>query len=246
MIFSELSDFMGAEECLVMPRGSNLGFRIAPGQNKTPVPLFADPKAEELSFPDIYCGITRKFDPALKVTYTDIAKSEIRRYDRRACVPTKLLYSFKKSYMEKLRSAVQIHLRKLTTKTKLQAKNVCTKEMIQQLIRNDDSYTSIWSNLRSSPAYWAKKQKTAMAMIRKFGKCHLFITLSAAESKWGELLVTLSSLVNGKKLTEEEALQLSKEEKRQLIRSDPVTCMRHFDYKLRLLLNKLVIPRNGK
>lgn len=236
---------MGAEECLVMPRSSNLGFKIAPGQNKTPVPLFADPKAEELSFPEIYCGIIRKFDPALKVTYTDIAKSEIRRYDRRACVPTKLLYSFKKSYMEKLRSAVQIHLRKRSTRTKLQAKNVRTKEMIQQLIRNDDSYTSIWSNLRSSPAYWAKKQKTAMAMIRQFGKCHLFITLSAAESKWGELLVSLSSIVDGKTLTEEEALQLSKEEKRQLIRSDPVTCMRHFDYKLRLLLNKLVIPRNG-
>jgi hypothetical protein len=236
---------MGAEECLVIPRSSNLGFKIAPGQNKNPVPLFADPKAEEFSFPDIYCGIPRNFDPQLRVTYTDIAKSEIRRYDRRACIPTKLLYSFKKSYMEKLRNAVQIHLRKRSNKTRVRAKEVRTQDMIQQLIRNDDSYKSVWSNLRSSPAYWAKKQKTVMAMIRQYGKCHFFITLSAAESKWNELLVTLSSFINGKDINEDDAAKLTKEEKRELIRSDPVTCMRHFDYKLRLLINKLIVPANG-
>jgi len=237
---------MGAEECFLLPHSSNLGLRIAPGEGKTPIPFFMGPKAEEMSFPTIYCGVVREFPPVLKIPYTDVAKSEIRRYDRRACTPTKILYSFKKSYIEKLRNAVNVHMRKRTNSTRLKGKDVRTQELIKNMIRKDESYTSVWSKLRSSPAYWAAKQKTVLAMIRQLGKCHLFITLSAAESKWNELLVYLMSIIKGKQINEEEAAKLSKGEKRELIRSDPVSCMRHFDHKHRALTNKLLVPSDGK
>jgi hypothetical protein len=73
------------------------GIRIAPSEGNTPIPLFLDTHAEEMSFPTIYAGTTRKIPENFKVSYTDVAKSEIRRYDRRACKPSKVLYAFKRS-----------------------------------------------------------------------------------------------------------------------------------------------------
>lgn len=53
--------------------------QIAPAQQNTPIPLSQDLHAEELSFPTIYCGQPRKLHPKLKLTYTDLAKSELLR-----------------------------------------------------------------------------------------------------------------------------------------------------------------------
>jgi hypothetical protein len=100
------------------------GIRIAPGEGKIPVPLHRDKVAEELSFPTIYGGVERKFSGNVRVTYTDIAKSEVRRYDRRACRPTKLLYSFKRSFNEKVYQAVQICMRKTQRNSPLTAGNI--------------------------------------------------------------------------------------------------------------------------
>jgi len=70
-------------------------------------------------------------------------------------------------------------------------------------------------------------------MIRQFGLPTFFITLSAAESKRTELLVTLSLLLDSRDITETEAAAVSSAEKARLIRSDPVTCSGYFDYKFR-------------
>jgi len=78
-----------------------------------------DIRAEELSFPSIYCGQKRSLK--IKLSYTDIAKSEIRTYDRRACKPTEVLYMFKKSFNEKVRNAVQVCLRKHQSSSKITA-----------------------------------------------------------------------------------------------------------------------------
>ena len=82
-------------------------------------------------------------------------------------------------------------------------------------------------------------------MVRQIGKCGFFISLSAAETKWAELLVMLKKIVKDEVITEEEALELSFEEKAELIRSDPVTCMRHFDHRFRALLNLILKPEGG-
>jgi len=59
---------------------------------------------------------------------------------------------------------------------------------------------------------------------------------TAAESKWNELLVILSLLLDRRDITEEEAAALSSAEKTRFIPSDPVTCSRYFDYRFRQLM----------
>lgn len=197
-----------------------------------------------MSFPKIYCGRKRVFKKGIKVSYTDIAKSECLREDRRAAGPTKILYSMKKSFNEKMRSCVQVYLRKRRGGTTLTAKQARDKQFLATLVKQDEGY-QVWKNLRSSPSYWAAKSKEVISMIRQLGKCTFFITLSAAESKWTELLVTLQKLQLNLDISEGEAALLTAKEKANLIRSDPVTCMRHFDRRIRKAHTLLFQKENG-
>jgi hypothetical protein len=124
---------MGAEETLVFREkdATYCGIRIAPGEGKIPVPIHRDLNAEVLSFPTIYGGVERKFKNSVRITYTDIAKSEIRRYDRRACRPCKLLYSFKRSFNEKVYQAVQVCMRKTQRNNPITVRNLRTPGFIE-------------------------------------------------------------------------------------------------------------------
>jgi hypothetical protein len=127
------SNCTGAEETLVFweKDATYCGIRIAPGEGKIPVPLHRDLNAEVLSFPTIYGGVERKFKNSIRITYTDIAKSEIRRYDRRACRPCKLLYSFKRSFNEKVYQAVQVCMRKTQQNNPITVGNLRTPGFIE-------------------------------------------------------------------------------------------------------------------
>lgn len=206
--------------------------------------MHLDQKADILSFPTIYCGKDRVFKKEMRITYTDIAKSLARNYDRRACKPTHIFYMFKRSFNEKVYSAMQICLRKKTGKTPLTASMLKSKDQMQELLDHDDGY-KVFKNLRSSPCYWKAKQKKVMGMHRQLGKAGFFITLSAAETKWTELTIMLTKLLKGEIITEEDAGKLSFEDKAELIRQDPVTCMRHFDHRYRALLNILFKNAGG-
>ena len=96
------------------------------------------------------------------------------------------------------------------------------------MIQHDDGY-KVLKGVRSSPAHWEAEKKKAIAMIRQLGLPTFFITLSAAESQWVELLVILSKTVDSKDISEEEANSLTTQDRYRLIRSDAVTCARYFD-----------------
>jgi len=143
---------VGADETLFHREGdlNACGIRIAPGEGRVPKPLFQNTKAEVLSFPTIYGGHDRNFK-RLKVSYTDIAKSELRKYDRRACRPSKLLYSFKRSFNEKVYKAMQLCMRKNAGRVK--ASTLRRPGYIQNLLRKDQGY-AVFKKLRSSPSYY--------------------------------------------------------------------------------------------
>jgi len=83
-----------------------------------------------------------------------------------------------------------------------------------------------------------------MAMLRQLGCLFfIFLTLSAAETKWTELLTILCKVLDKKDITE-EADKLSWQEKIRLIKGDRVTCARYFDYRFKEMW-KLVKHENG-
>ncbi|GIY81914.1 ATP-dependent DNA helicase [Caerostris darwini] len=74
----------------------NAGLALAPGEDQMPLSVLFDDLAEELSNPRIYCGDMRCFTRKKPPTYSEIVKSELRRYDRRSATPQTILYSHKK------------------------------------------------------------------------------------------------------------------------------------------------------
>jgi hypothetical protein len=82
-------------------------------------------------------------------------------------------------------------------------------------------------------------------MIRQLGCPTIFITLSADETKWPELLVILTRNVRNLIITESEANQLKFEAKAELIRKDPVTCAIYFDHRMNQLICKIFKKPDG-
>ncbi|XP_026481429.1 uncharacterized protein LOC113388245 [Ctenocephalides felis] len=190
---------------------------IAPGQNKLPLPWHKIEDVDELCFPKIFAGHT--FSPNVKLSYKDRTKSEIRRHDRRSCVPTRILFMAKEVYGNFVLS-----------------KSEHMSEAQKSLIEFDDGYRLL-KNLRSSPAFWQDKKKKLLAMIRQLGRPTLFLTLSAAESHWPELLKTLMKYSNfDRSISTRDAYLLDQNIKTNLIRNDPVSCARYFDFKVNKLM----------
>jgi hypothetical protein len=82
-------------------------------------------------------------------------------------------------------------------------------------------------------------------MIRQLGLPTWFMSLSAAETRWIDLLRTLGNLLEKNQYSDEEILNFDWTKKSDLIKSDPVTCVRFFDHRIHTFIhNVLLSPHN--
>ncbi|KAG5674792.1 hypothetical protein PVAND_004740 [Polypedilum vanderplanki] len=236
-----LSDLHLPEETLL---DTNDAFRFAPGEGETPIPMFMDPYCEELAFPTIWFGHPRGKPPAgVRLSFTDHVNSELRRYDRRACRPDHVLFLYKKGQIEQMTKQVNVAIRKSANTMNITAGQVLNKQFLENAIRNDSAYKFL-SSIVGTPPYFEAKKKNVMATVRQTGGFTFFITNSAAETKWPELLVILKKTVDKLDVTEEAAIQMTFEEKARLISTDPITCAQYFHYRMNELW-KLIQTSNG-
>jgi hypothetical protein len=221
---------------------TDTGIKFAPGENNRPISILMDLKVDELTFPKIYCGRQRKIKSNVKLlTYAKIAKSELRMFDRRCSRISKLFFTYKKLQTRKFSDAVSINLRKTKNTKNITVAQMLSRDYVNGLIYNDDAFIFLRCD-RSSPAFWELKKKEVLAMIRQLGCPTIFLTLSAAETKWADLIVILSQVLENKVITVEEAENMSYEKKCDLIRQDPVTCVRYFEHRLKCLWDILSAP----
>ena len=171
-------------------------------------------------------------DRPVRVTYGDIVKSELRNADGRAASNIEnLFFKTKKLQMKTLLNQGQLALRKV----KVQNKNLTVRNVkgdaAKSLIHQDKAYTFL-ASIRGSPPYFQKVSKDLFATIKQLGQATFFITLSAAESRWKQLLRILGRVVDEKQYTDQELEDLTWDDKCRLIQSHPITCARHFDFSV--------------
>ena len=214
----------------------NTVLSVAPGEGQRPLSIFKDPNAEYLSFPTIFCGQKRpdNSERHVPVYYSDICKWELRCVDRRAAlyIPN-IFYKMKKLQTEQVCNKVHLAIRRCKTRGKSYTAGYILKDnMGESLVKLDEGY-KIFRTIRNSPQYWENQKKEVFAMIRQLGLPTLFISLSANDLHWPELLIALGKLVDNKDYTEAVTNKtLSWEIRSRLVQSDPVTCVRHFDYRV--------------
>ena len=219
---------------------------VAPAEGNRPLSIFRDKCCEELAYPSIFVGMKRPEikERKVKVQYSNICKSELRRSDRRAamCVEN-IFFKAKKLQMKIILGKSHIALRKCKVNSRsLNAGHIKQEGALERLIRHDEGYKFLTA-LRGSPSYFEKAKKDLFAMIRQLGPASLFCSFSSAETRWIHLLRILGQVVDHKQYTDDELENLNWEEKCRLIQSDPVTCARHFDFQIsQFLRNFLLSP----
>ncbi|KAK7882236.1 hypothetical protein WMY93_028410 [Mugilogobius chulae] len=109
-------------------------------------------------------------------------------------------------------------------------------DSLEDIVRTDDGYRFL-RPIRGTPAYWEGQQKDLFAMVRQLGKPTFFLSFSSADLRWGGLLNTVLKQEG----RTETAESLEYEERCALLRNNPVTAARIFDYRWHLFLNKVLL-----
>uniref|UniRef100_A0A8D8XYD7 ATP-dependent DNA helicase n=1 Tax=Cacopsylla melanoneura TaxID=428564 RepID=A0A8D8XYD7_9HEMI len=139
-------------------------------------------------------------------------------------------------------ASINICLRKTKKgSSSIKAADVLNQEFVNNLIKFDSGY-AFTKQIRNSPAFLEQKKKNLLATIRTLGKPTFFLTLSAAETRWPELLIALTRISSNKKISIKEALEMSDFDKTNLIKNDPVTCARYFDHKISNFMKLIKAP----
>ena len=92
---------------------------------------------------------------------------------------------------------------------------------LQQLIRTEQAY-KFMKNIRGSPAYWQSELYDVMAMLRSLGIPTFFLTLSAADLHWPEMIQAVASQY-GMCIPRDVISQMSVADKSWVLRQNPVT-----------------------
>ena len=217
---------------------------VAPSEGQRPVSLFKDPNAEYLAFPTLFCGQKRldNSERHTNVYYSDICKWELRCVDRRIAlhIPN-IFFKMKKLQLEQVSSKVNLAVRRCKTKGKTYTAGYIIKDnMGESLVKLDEGY-KIFRTIRNSPQYWENQKKEVFAMIRQLGLPTLFISLSANDLYWSELIISLGKIVDKKDYSRDvQENTLSWDIRTRLVQSDPVTCVRHFDHRVSQFINNVL------
>ena len=91
-------------------------------------------------------------------------------------------------------------------------------------------------NVIGSPAYYLKTFHDLLAMIRQLGTLTWFLTLSAADMRWLDMIQTIAKQY-GTIYIDEDVKGLSFEVRSGWLRRNPVTASRHFQYRLNVFFN---------
>ena len=218
-------------------------FTFAPGEGQHPLSLYQDKDAEYLCFPTIFCGQTppSRDERLVPVHYSDIVKWELRSVDRRAAqsVPN-IFFKHKKLQMKQISDKVNLAVRRCKKRgPKITAAEARDSNYLNKLVNLDEGYY-IFRQLRNSPAYLETRKKDIFAMIRQLSLPTWFMSLSAADTRWTDLLKMLAKLNDGIEYSEKELEHLTWQEKTKLVQKDPVTCSRYFDHRVQEFLNTVL------
>ena len=173
--------------------------------------------------------------------YSDIVKWELRSVDRKAAqsVPN-IFFKHKKLQIKQISDKVNLAVRRCKRRGKeITAAEARNAEYLDKLVKLDEGYY-IFRQLRNSPAYLETRKKDSFAMMRQISLPTWFMSLSAADKRWTDLLKMLAKLNNGVDYSDKDIEGLTWKEKTRLVQKDPVTCSRYFDHRVQEFLNKIL------
>jgi hypothetical protein len=210
---------------------------LAPGEGRHPLHIMTDPSCEEQSFPQLFPTGCFGFDASREVNITPKKYFNARILNKDGKFARNVEYLFYSQYVtehKQVMDNVSVALRKshssFSSCEPVAAGVIKNPEKLNSLILKDKAYNFL-QTVRGSPPYWQRALYKLIAAVKQFGIFTFFMTLSSADLKWIDCLNAILRQ-QGRLLSSSEINDLTWEEKCTILRSNPVTAARHFDYRL--------------
>ena len=217
------------------------------GRNTSaPINMFSEAHLEEMAFPTLFPdGKNGLRTPRRqRLTVLQYFQSRLLSSDNRW--QSNLPYLFWATSMtekEKLSEGINIAARIRSSKTNKRA-NHLTAGVVKENFKNNPDYPEhfygFMKNIRGSAAYWNAAQLDLLSMISAKGPMTFFLTLSANDMNWDDLMEVLLRQ-NGKPCTPLAISKLSRQEKRNLMAANPVTTARHFCRRVHHIIHSYIL-----
>ena len=218
-----------------------------------PLSIFNKQQLEVLAFPTLYPDGNNGFGTHRQISITplDYFQSRIMSKDSRWAKHLSYIF-WACNIVEaiKLQSqSIALRLRNPTSGRKNKQKKTLTAGDLRStgVGENPDVRENCYSfmrDIKGTAAYWQSARIQLFAMLRTLGPPTFFITFSADDHHWKDLMVVLASC-SGRNISNEQVDELSNEERRTLMTSNPVVTARHFQHRFQSLV-KEIIKESGR
>ncbi|XP_074546718.1 uncharacterized protein LOC141805519 isoform X3 [Halichoeres trimaculatus] len=215
---------------------------IAPAEGNCPVKMLSDQTNEAKCFPVLFPRGDKTFHDirSAHLSLTRYFNNRIMHADGRFAHNVE--YIFFAQYMSELdqvMSNVSVALRKGKVGQRSQRITqgmLKDEEALKQLLEFDDGFKFL-RPIRGTPAFWQTVQKEVMACVRQLGIPTWFCSFSSADMRWQNLLTSILRQ-EGRSQTVED---LEWADRCQLLRRNPVTAARMFDYRWHCFLKAVLM-----
>ncbi|XP_051816503.1 uncharacterized protein LOC127537664 [Acanthochromis polyacanthus] len=219
-------------------------FSVAPAQGNKPVGFFAIPKLEAMAFPVQFPTGQNTLDEDRPIKLSPSRYFNARLFGADTRFAEDQSYLFFAQFVSETniaRGSMSIQMRKGRKRTSdgrvVKNSMLQNKEELERLIQAREALRFM-QPLRGTPAYWHKSLKDLHAMLRQLGKPTFFVTFSAAEMRWPEVIQVIKAQ-QGQTLA--DFSQLDWKSKCDILRSNPVTVMRMFHHRVNALMADLIL-----
>ena len=212
-------------------------YTCAPGENQIPCYMLMDDEFEVLAFPDMFPYGTKGYS----TSGYHKTKLSMRKYFQQRLLnvdghfANNIEYLFCAQYATEIKqiqadSNIALWLKhgKTIDGQIVNAGMLCNPDVLNRLVKNEQAYKFL-KNVRGSPAYWQHELYEVLAMLCSLGIPTWFMTLSAADLHWIEMIEAVS-IHNHKPMTQNEIHKMSIKEWSEKLKANPVTSVRMFQY----------------
>ena len=225
----------------------NVIYNCVPGENNIPRYILLDDDFEVLAFPDLFpygYGRYHSRDVRCRLPIRKYFQQRLLNVDGRFA--KNLEYIFCAQYIsniQQIQSDANLALRLSRGRTlngqRITAGLLQDPVALQQLVRTEQAYKFL-KNVHGSPSYWQSELYDVLAMLKKLGIPTWFLTLSAADLHWPEMIQAIAAQY-GLRVNRTIINDMSIADKSNLLRQNPVTGVRIFQHRIESFFLKYLL-----